>query len=300
MSWLRLDDAYLEHVKVADLTDGAIVLHLSILLYCARNRTLGEIATRTVRVQRGYKPSRLRELQDAGLIDVSSTICNVHHWSQWNPADPSAAQRMERYRARKAGREPSLQAEDHRNGPVTTTVTQPVTPAVTETSRTHAPYPQTKEHLELEQPPSLDADDDDDEARLIDLVADTDWTRRQLDAAGAEPGRAIAWLEAARARDGLSSPSGWAWQGFDGGSWPLPVPEPSRSTQAPASSFRDPSKRCADCGATFGEGHEPGCPRLPAVVEAEPVPVERDTSAAKRARDLLGRVTSSLPTEATT
>ena len=41
MTWLRIDDAMVDHPKIIGLSDGAFRLHITALCYCARHLTDG-------------------------------------------------------------------------------------------------------------------------------------------------------------------------------------------------------------------------------------------------------------------
>ncbi|WP_431999283.1 hypothetical protein [Streptomyces sioyaensis] len=127
MPWVRLDDRFPSHRKVALLSDKAFRLYVSGLCWASENLTEGLIQDRELTLVarvRGIK-SAARELEDAQLWDrVEGGWC-IHDFLEYNPdrakvkADREAnAARQQAYRDRKkAEREARKAAEDTaRNG----------------------------------------------------------------------------------------------------------------------------------------------------------------------------------------
>lgn len=165
MSWLRIDDTMMENPKIEALTDRQLRVWLRLLCYCARQRNGGELPpTRTQRAQLvpGLTPTLIAKLANLGLIDIQDSSQNgpgfvadssqirprfvadsaqiqpgsvaehatdwsyfVHDFAHYNPPDPTAQSRMQRYR--------------DRNATVTNTVTPTVTKTVTRARDN--PYP---------------------------------------------------------------------------------------------------------------------------------------------------------------
>lgn len=77
MPWLRLDDGFAEHPKIAGLSAAAFRLHVEALCYCARNLTDGYVSQAVLKRFSGGRraPKYAAELVDAGL---------------WEPADERA------------------------------------------------------------------------------------------------------------------------------------------------------------------------------------------------------------------
>jgi hypothetical protein len=122
MSWLRIDDGFSEHHKIAELTDREFRVWIRVLCYSARNPNKTGRLSRAMRKEIvGLTAPITRRFITLGLLDQDADpgIVCVHDWRTYNPADPTAASRMKRHR--------------DRNATVTDTVTEGVTPTVTET-----------------------------------------------------------------------------------------------------------------------------------------------------------------------
>jgi hypothetical protein len=127
MPWVRLDDRFPSHRKVALLSDRAFRLYVSALCWCSENLTEGVIAERElpfVARLRGVKKAAT-ELEAAGLWDRAEDGWRVHDYLEYNPdrarvkADrESNAARQKAWRDRKrAEREAKKAAEEaDRNG----------------------------------------------------------------------------------------------------------------------------------------------------------------------------------------
>ncbi|WP_158920633.1 hypothetical protein [Streptomyces sp. NBRC 109706] len=127
MPWVRLDDRFPSHRKVALLSDRAFRLYVSGLCWCSENLTEGRIATRELNLisrVRGAKTAAA-ELEKAGLWDRTDDGWEVHDYLEYNPdrarvkADREAnAARQKAWRERKkAEREAKRAAEEAaRNG----------------------------------------------------------------------------------------------------------------------------------------------------------------------------------------
>lgn len=127
MSWLRLDDGFSHHPKVLKLTRLQRWTWVEILLYCARFKTAGVIPKEIQEGVREATPSLLTKLEEIGLVDQENGVIHIHDWHAYNPQDPTAALRMERYRNRNQDRntdrngavtEPSPRARASAGGPV--------------------------------------------------------------------------------------------------------------------------------------------------------------------------------------
>lgn len=88
MTWVKLDDSFYDHPKVANLTPGAGWLHICGLCYCGRQLTDGVIPkgvekrlTANVNVSK-----QVDELIDAGLwIDDGDTY-RIHDFLEYQPS----------------------------------------------------------------------------------------------------------------------------------------------------------------------------------------------------------------------
>jgi hypothetical protein len=99
MAWLRLDDKFAQHPKVAELSDRAFRLHVETMLYCAEYDTKGRIPTAAIRLT-GAKPRNITELLVAGLWDENGTGYVVHDFEDYNGERAQARERKQRQRSR--------------------------------------------------------------------------------------------------------------------------------------------------------------------------------------------------------
>lgn len=124
MPWVKLDDRFPSHRKVALLSDRAFRLHVSALCWASENLTEGRILDRELPLVariRGVKAAA-KELEDARLWDRTEDGWSIHDFLEYNPdrarvqADRDAnAARQKAFRDRKrAEREAARNAE--RNG----------------------------------------------------------------------------------------------------------------------------------------------------------------------------------------
>ncbi|GGX63365.1 hypothetical protein [Streptomyces hiroshimensis] len=141
MPWVRLDDRFPAHRKVATLTDRAFRLHVSALCWCAANLTDGHISDKELRLVAHVRgmTATARQLEDAGLWVRVEDGWMLHDFHDYQPtADHVRAERernaarQKRFRDRKnAPSDSSEESEDPprngvRNG-VTNGVSHPVT-----------------------------------------------------------------------------------------------------------------------------------------------------------------------------
>lgn len=124
MPWVKLDDRFPTHRKVALLSDRAFRLYVSGLCWSSENLTEGRILTRELpfiaRV-RGLK-SVAKELEDAGLWDPSDGGWTIHDYLEYNPdrakvqaERKSNAERQKAWRERKKQEKEAARNAD-RNG----------------------------------------------------------------------------------------------------------------------------------------------------------------------------------------
>ena len=98
MSWLRLDDKFAQHPKVADLSDKAFRVHIEVMLYCAEYETKGRIVPAAVRFA-GAKPKQIDELVNAKLWDENGASYVIHDFEDYNGERALARERQRRFRA---------------------------------------------------------------------------------------------------------------------------------------------------------------------------------------------------------
>ncbi len=80
MSWLRIDDKFVRHPKIAPLTDKAFRIHVEALCHAAEFLTDGRIPRTYIRPS-----ARTRELEEAGLWHKDGDGWTVHDWLDYNP-----------------------------------------------------------------------------------------------------------------------------------------------------------------------------------------------------------------------
>ena len=113
MPWVKLDDRFPSHRKIALLSDRAFRLHVSAICWCAENLTDGRIAERElplVAKVRGIKATA-QQLEDAGLWDRIEGGWEIHDYLDYNPSRDQVlaerkrnAERQERFRQRRNGK----------------------------------------------------------------------------------------------------------------------------------------------------------------------------------------------------
>lgn len=108
MSWLRIDDGFIENDKVAALTDRELRVWLRILCRAARQRTAIVKPAATQELV-GLTNPRLERFADAGLLDTTDDGYEIHDWEIYNPAkldpqelDERVAETVERFPAASA------------------------------------------------------------------------------------------------------------------------------------------------------------------------------------------------------
>ncbi|MBT2505127.1 hypothetical protein J7I98_04290 [Streptomyces sp. ISL-98] len=144
MPWVRLDDRFPSHRKVALLSDRAFRLYVSALCWSSENLTEGRITDRELPIVtrlRGAKAAA-KELEDARLWDRTEGGWSIHDYLEYNPdrarvqedrAANAARQaafrerkRAEREAARNGGRNPPSNGvtPDGKDGSERTTATR--------------------------------------------------------------------------------------------------------------------------------------------------------------------------------
>lgn len=113
MPWVKLDDRFPSHRKVALLSDRAFRLHVSAICWCAENLTDGRIGDRELPLVahiRGIK-AIAKQLEDAGVWDRIEDGWAIHDYLDYNPSREQVlldrkknAERQERWRQRKNGK----------------------------------------------------------------------------------------------------------------------------------------------------------------------------------------------------
>lgn len=84
MSWVRLDDAMPDSLKVAPLSDAAFRAYVTSICYCARVLSDGFIPGKKARELAG-RPRVVQEITDAGLWELVDSGFRVHDYLVYNP-----------------------------------------------------------------------------------------------------------------------------------------------------------------------------------------------------------------------
>jgi hypothetical protein len=100
MSWLRLDDDFASHPKIAALTDRQFRVWMRVLCYCGKHQdpTVDRVAIREVKGLTSRSVLRFAQLE---LLDKSGRDYEVHDWPLYQPKDTTGAERQARWRARR-------------------------------------------------------------------------------------------------------------------------------------------------------------------------------------------------------
>ena len=108
--YLLIDDGFGEHPKIVALTDKAFRLHLTALVWCARNLTDGLISPLGMRISSANasleRPNRVvQQLVSSGLWEPNGDGWRIHHYLEYNPSRAElqdkrkqARERQRRYR----------------------------------------------------------------------------------------------------------------------------------------------------------------------------------------------------------
>jgi hypothetical protein len=125
MPWVKLDDRFPSHRKIALLSDRAFRLHVSAICWCSENLTDGRIADRELTLLakiRGIKTTA-QQLADAGLWDRVDGGWQIHDYLDYNPSRAQVladrkknAERQERFRQRRNGKPVPPDGDGRSNG----------------------------------------------------------------------------------------------------------------------------------------------------------------------------------------
>ncbi|MCX5522245.1 hypothetical protein OG342_05100 [Streptomyces bobili] len=113
MTWVKLDDRFPSHRKIALLSDRAFRLHVSAMCWCAENLTDGHIGERELPLiahVRNIKATA-KALEEAGVWDRTDDGWAIHDYLDYNPSREQVqaerkknAERQEKFRRRKNGK----------------------------------------------------------------------------------------------------------------------------------------------------------------------------------------------------
>lgn len=121
MSWLRVDDGFVENPKIIELSDRAFRLHMAGLCFCARNLTDGLLTDRAVRgvcALTSATRKHIAELVQAGVWLEHGGRFEIKDFLDYNPAAETAKRlRAERSAAGRRGAEKRwADGKSHGNG----------------------------------------------------------------------------------------------------------------------------------------------------------------------------------------
>lgn len=136
MSWLRLDDKFTRHRKVASLTDAEFRLHVTALSHAAEFETDGRISTADLSVMpslpRGVKLQRaIKNLIKSELWhDDGDGGWQLHDFLDWNPSRESQNAKRAAARERMRAVRVDVRANDERTSSEVSTKCDRSSPAV--------------------------------------------------------------------------------------------------------------------------------------------------------------------------
>jgi hypothetical protein len=198
MGWLRLDDGFAMHPKIAALSDRDYRAWTKVLLYCARYRTQGDVPDHAFR-EIGINAQSRRKFIAVGLLDLDADgITSIHDWADFNPPDPTNAERQKRWRERQkeakrnAGRNTRSNAGDRYDS-----VTEPLREASRAPARDPSTSTSTSEEQEHEENSSSGGRDlsvgrppEDETEEHEQLVSYEEWQAMEADRLREEEARA--------------------------------------------------------------------------------------------------------------
>lgn len=109
MAWLRIDDAAMINHKLGSLTDREFRALVALWAYCARSKNGGKFSLSDLDFSTYYSGRKqcrtlsgdIKKYLHLGLVDHledGKNTYQVHDWHEFQPTDPTAAERMKRYR----------------------------------------------------------------------------------------------------------------------------------------------------------------------------------------------------------
>lgn len=104
MPWVRLDDTFTEHPKIAALSAGAFRLHVEAICYSARNLTDGVIPDDALRRVSGARSATkyAQELHAIGAWERAENAWVIHDYLHFQPSREQVMSDREKARERKA------------------------------------------------------------------------------------------------------------------------------------------------------------------------------------------------------
>lgn len=127
MTWVKIDDKFVRHHKVQQISDKAFRLHVAALCNCSDMLTDGRVTERDVRMLAPLISATswkryVNELISTGLWTVEAHGWSINDYLDYNPSSVRVREQRERNAARQAR---------HRNG---------VTNGVSHSAPTRTPY----------------------------------------------------------------------------------------------------------------------------------------------------------------
>ena len=103
MSWLRIDDRFASHPKVAQLSDKEFRSWVRLLCFCAayQDPSVDNVALSEVP---GLTKHMIARFASLGLLDPAGDVYEIHDWIKFIPKDATGAERQARWRARNGDR----------------------------------------------------------------------------------------------------------------------------------------------------------------------------------------------------
>ena len=146
MTWIRLEDSFPNHPKIAQLSDKTFRLHITGLCYAGKQLSDGFVPAsiwRSLGIQNASKC--VRKLVSIGLWDKVEGGYQIHDYLKYQTSKEQAEQEKEVNRVRAArARQRKIEAQSHAVTPPV--LPKPVTPLVTITpTPTPTPTPKNKD-----------------------------------------------------------------------------------------------------------------------------------------------------------
>jgi hypothetical protein len=98
VAWLRIDDGFASHPKIAALTDRQLRIWLRVLCWCGRHEDPTVDAV-TIKEVPGLTPKLIAKYESLCLLDRVAKSYEVHDWIKYQPKDKTGAERQARFRS---------------------------------------------------------------------------------------------------------------------------------------------------------------------------------------------------------
>lgn len=100
MSWVKLDDEFVEHPRVSSLSDKAFRLHVAGICHASRKLTDGHISTTDARVLLALTRTSSRhvaELLEAGAWTANGDGWEIHDYLDYNPTAEQVKEKRQKW-----------------------------------------------------------------------------------------------------------------------------------------------------------------------------------------------------------